>query len=104
MVKPENVFFVTQEIVFLGHLFSANGARIVPERTRAIREFPAPRDTEGFSRFVGMVNLYHKFIPRLADVAAPRNALRKKGVKFLWGEEQRNAFETLKRAISSRQY
>jgi hypothetical protein len=36
----------------------------------------------------------------LADVAAPLNALRKKGVKFVWGKEQQTAFDKLKEAIS----
>jgi hypothetical protein len=81
-VKPEKVVFATQEISFLGHVISPAGVRIDPERTRAIRDFPPPRDTKGINRFIGMVNFYHKFIPRLAEVAAPLNALRKKGVKF----------------------
>jgi len=90
----------TQEISFLGHLVSPAGVRIDPERTRAIREFPIPRDMKGIGRFIGMVNFYHKFIPRFADVAAPLNALRKKGTGYVWGQEQQDAFEALKQAIS----
>jgi len=99
-VKPEKVVFATQGISFLGHLVSPTGVRIDPERTREFREFPAPHDTRGISRFIGMVNFYHKFMPRLAGVAAPLNAMRKKGVKFTWGQEQQQAFEALKQAIS----
>jgi len=33
-------------------------------------------------------------------MAAPLNALRKKGVKFAWGQEQQEAFEALIQAIS----
>jgi hypothetical protein len=99
-IKLEKVVFATQEISFLGHLVSPAGVRIDPERTKAIREFPAPRDTRSISRFISMVNFYHKFIPRLADVAAPLNALRKKSVKFVWEKEQQEAFEALKQAIS----
>jgi hypothetical protein len=94
------VVFATQEISFLGHLVSPAGVGIDPERTRAIREFSTPRNTRGISRFIGMVNFYHKFIPQLANVTAPLNALRKKGVKFAWGQEQQEAFEALKQAIS----
>jgi len=47
-----------------------------------------------------MVNFCHKFIPGFADVAAPLNALRKKGMRFVWGQEQQEAFEALTRAIS----
>jgi hypothetical protein len=95
-IKPEKVVFATQEISSLGHLVSPAGVGIDPERTRAIREFPTPRDTMDISRFIGMVNFYHKFIPRPGDVAAPLNALRKKGVKFVWGKKQQEAFEALK--------
>ena len=47
-----------------------------------------------------MVKFYHKFIPRLADLVAPLNALRKKGMKFTWGQEQQEVFDALKQAIS----
>jgi hypothetical protein len=87
-VKPEKVVFAIKEISFLGYLVSPAGVRIDPERTRAIREFLIPRDAKDISRFIPMVNFYHKFIPRLADVAGPLNALRKRGVKFMWGQEQ----------------
>jgi len=99
-VKPEKVVFARQEISFLGHMVSPARVCIDPEHTRAIREFPTPCDTRGTSRFIGMVNFCHKFIPRLADVAAPLNALHKKGMKFTWGQEQQEAFEALKQAIS----
>ena len=98
-VKPEKVVFATRVIAFLGHLDSPAGVRIDPESMRVIREFPATRDIKGVSRFIGMVNFNHKFIPRLADVAAPLNALRKKGVNLVWGQEQQDAFQSLKRAI-----
>jgi hypothetical protein len=99
-VKPEKVMFATKEISFLGHIVSTNGVGIDPQRTRAIRAFTPPKDAKGISRFVGMVNFYHKFIPNLAEVAAPLNLLRKKGVKFKWDAEQQQAFEALKKAIS----
>jgi hypothetical protein len=74
-VKQQKVVFATEKISFLGHLISAEGVKIDPERTRANRDFPPPRDVSGISRFLGMVNYYHKFIPYLADMAAPLNAL-----------------------------
>ena len=70
-VKPEKVVFATQEISFLGYLVSPTAVRIDPERTRAIREFPTPRETRVISRFTGMVNIYHKFIPDLPTRRRP---------------------------------
>jgi hypothetical protein len=86
-VKPSKVVFAVQEISFPGHRVSLLGVSIDPDRTEAIRKFPPPKDVKGSARFIGMVNFHHKFIPHFADVASPRNALRKKGVKFVWGED-----------------
>jgi hypothetical protein len=100
-VKPSKVVFAVKEISFLGHHVSPLGVSIDPGRTQAIRDFPPPRDVRGIARFLGMVNFYHKFIPNLADVAAPLNILRKKGAKFVWQEAQQKAFDTLKMAIAN---
>jgi hypothetical protein len=80
-VRPDKIVFATQEIVFLGHKVSPAGVNIDPDRTRAIRDFP-PKDVSGVSRFIGMANFYHKFIPNFAAVAAPLNRLRRKGESF----------------------
>ena len=99
-VKPQMIVFANQEISFLGHLVSPGCVRIDPERRRPIRDFPIPQGTKGLARFIGMVNFYHKFVPRFADVAAPLNALRKKEMRFVWGQKEQEDFEALKRAIS----
>jgi hypothetical protein len=78
---------------------SSAGIAIDPERTRAIVDFPPPRDVKGIARFISMVNFY-KFIPRMTDIAALLNSLRKKGVKFEWGQFQQEAFDQLKQSIS----
>jgi hypothetical protein len=99
-VNPSKVTFAVQEISFLGHCVSSAGITIDAERTRAIVEFPPLRVVRGLALFIGMVNFYHKFIPRVADIAAPLNSLRKKGAKFEWGASQQQAFEQLKQALS----
>jgi len=42
-VKPQKLFFATQEISFLGHLVSTGCVCFDPERTTPIREFPIPK-------------------------------------------------------------
>ena len=53
------------------------------------------------ARFLGMVNYFHKYIPHLAEIAAPLNSSRKKGTKFEWSSRHQNAFEQLKESIIS---
>ena len=108
-VKPVSythlVNFAVTQFSFLGHIVKANGkVSIDPERTRAIREFLPPRDAKGIARFLGMINYFHKYIPHLAEIAAPLNTLRKKGVKFEWNEQRQTAFEKLKESIISVSY
>ena len=100
-VNPKKVKFAQTQISFLGHLISYKGVTVDPERTQGIRDFLPPKDAKGIGRFVGMVNLYRRFIPNAAEIAAPLNELHKKGAKFEWGEKQRKAFEALKEAIIS---
>lgn len=100
-VNPEKVQFCHEQISFLGHLVSNKGISIDPARTQGIRDFPPPKDGKGVARFVGMVNFYRRFIPNAAELCAPLNNLRRKGVKFVWGPEQETAFRRLKEAIMS---
>lgn len=100
-VNPGKVKFATDQLSFLGHKVSAHGVTIDPERTKSILAFAVPRNATEVARFLGMVNYFHKFIPNLANVAAPLNMLRKKGVKFEWTSEQENAFRRLQECIVS---
>lgn len=100
-VKPAKVNFLAEKLSFLGHLISSQGVTIDPDRTQKIRDYPVPKNAKGVARFVGMVNYFAKFIPACADLCAPLNHLRKKAVKFKWGDEQQQAFEKLKEKISN---
>ena len=48
-----------------------------------------------------MINFFSKFVPEFAEIADPLNTLRRKGVRFQWGEDQEKPFGRLKEAIAS---
>ena len=99
-VNPDKARFGVKQINFLRYLVTEDGIYMVPDRTRAIREFSQPKDTKGVARFIGMVNYFSKFIPKFSEIAAALNKLRKNGEKFSWGKEQQDAFVALKDAVS----
>ena len=99
--KLSKVQFATSQLSILGHVFTPYGIHLDPSRTLSIREFPTPKTAKDIARFLGMVNFFHKFVPNLAQIAAPLNALRKKGVCFQWGEAQVASFVQLKLAIAN---
>ena len=100
-VKLSKVQFATSLLSFLGHVITPYGIHLDPPRTQCIREFQTPKTAKDIARFLGMVNFFHKFVPNLAQIAAPLNALRKKGVRLQRGEAQAASFDQLKLAIAN---
>ena len=93
--------FGATELTFLGHIMSADGVKPDPRKIEAITKMPLPTSPAELQRFLGMVNYLGKFIPNLSDETAPLRALLKKGTEFLMQKPQIDAFEKLKRQISS---
>ena len=69
--KKKCVFGAT-EMTFLGHIVSAEGIKADPEKIKAITEMKTPENITELQRFLGMINYVGKFLPNLAEVAAPR--------------------------------
>ena len=93
--------FSQQRVKFLGHIIDETGVRVDPNKTRAIREFPAPRNVKELQRFMGMVNQVGKFIPGLADMNEPLRQLLCKDSAWHWGGEQQRSFEQIKDRLVS---
>jgi len=98
-LNPDKVVFGASEIKYLGHLISARGVSILPDRVDAIRRYLAPTNLRGLRRFMGMVGFYARFISRYSDIAVALHSSKRKGVPFVWGNQQQAAFETLKLAL-----
>jgi hypothetical protein len=98
-LNPEKVVFGATEIKNLGHLISGRGVKILQDRVLAVQQYPHPISLRSLRRFKGMVGFYARFIPGYGDIAVVLHGLKKKGVDFVWKEQQQEAFEALKRAL-----
>ena len=98
-VNPEKVILGSPKIKFLGHILSAEGIQVNPERIDIIQKFPRPRNLKAVRRFLGMTGFYARFIPNFSQVSHPLNKLKRKNVRFCWTEECEDAFETLKKSL-----
>ena len=72
-----------------------------PHKVQAIMEMPQPEDVAAIQRLLGLAQYLSKFLPHLSDITKPLRELTQKDTDWLWGPAQQNAFETLKRAVSS---
>ena len=99
--KLQKCKFMRKEIVFIGHLVSAEGLRPNPEKIRAIKEWGVPRKAKEVRSFVGLCSYYRRFIPHFATIAAPLHELQNKKTEFKWTLEAQASFDLLKKALIS---
>ena len=71
-----------------------------PGKTKAVDQIEAPKNVKELQAFLGLINYYRKFIPRMAEIAQPLTSLLKKGVQYEWTAECQKAMEILKGAVT----
>jgi len=98
-LNPDKVVLGAPEIRYLGHLISARGVRVLPDRVEAIGRYPRPHNLRSLRRFLGMIGFYARFIPRFSQMASVLHGLKKKGARFVWADEHAAAFDSLKQAL-----
>jgi len=97
----EKCTFCTNKVVFLGFVVSAHGVEVDEEKIKAVREWKTPQNVSQVRSFLGLADFYYQFVKDFSFIAAPINQLTKKDILFYWGEVQENAFEELKKRLTS---
>uniref|UniRef100_A0A8C7WMF3 Gypsy retrotransposon integrase-like protein 1 n=2 Tax=Oryzias sinensis TaxID=183150 RepID=A0A8C7WMF3_9TELE len=90
-----------QEVIFLGHVISANGISPDPSKTEAVKKMREPTNVSELRSFLGTVNQLGKFIPQLAERDKPLRDLLSKKIHWVWGIDQAQAFQDLKDSLAS---
>ena len=99
--KWEKCDFWTSSIKFLGHVVSKDGISVDPAKVEAVLEWPAPKNATEVRSFLGLAGYYHRFVEGFSRTAMPLMELTKKNVKFVWSSKCEEAFEELKRRLTS---
>ena len=73
--------FCTSQVKYLGYVVDSRGLHVDPKKTKAIDEYPTPRNLRQLRRFLGMVGWYSRFMADFAVDKAPLCALLGKNVK-----------------------
>ena len=80
----------------MGHLLTANGVVTDPNKVRAIRDMPTPRDVTSLKRFLVMVTYLAKFLPNLSSVCEPWRRLELKDAIWCWLPVHDEAIQSIK--------
>ena len=93
-------FWLT-EVKFLGHVESASRVSVDPEKVEVVMSWERPKSVFKIRSFLGMAGYYRRFIEDFSRIAAPMTRLTRKEVKFDWDDRCEEAFQELKRRLTS---
>ena len=96
--------FFSKTVDYLGHVIRPGHLAVAEKNTAAVRGATYPRTQTELRSFLGTCNVYRRFVPNFAHVAAPLNQLLTKGTDCDLPSptpEQWKAFELLKQALTS---
>lgn len=92
------------EVKFLGHVVSANGLSMDPEKVSAITEMPVPTKRKELRTFLGVVGFYRRFVKQMADIAKPLYDRVKETTTrapyIVEGSKEHESFNKLKKEIA----
>jgi hypothetical protein len=74
--------FWLEEIQFLGHVLSANGIVVDPNKVKYILEWKPPTTVHQVRNFLGLDGYYRRFIPDFSKLVKPITSLLKNDTKF----------------------
>ena len=101
-MKPKKCSFAQQEVTYLGHVISEAGISVDLCKVEKISNYPAPTNLKSLRQFLGLASYYRRFTPQFSKVAEPIYALTSKNTPFVWTSSCKEAFEQLKRLLTSR--
>ena len=100
-LKPSKCTLLQRKVTFLGFTVSSEGLGTDPSKVSAVQNWPTPENLRQSRAFVGLCQYYRRFVPNFSAIAAPLNALTKKGARFDWTTGCNDAFNALKDALIS---
>ncbi|KAK1684189.1 hypothetical protein QYE76_045037 [Lolium multiflorum] len=97
----EKCHFMVNEGIVLGHKISERGIEVDRAKVEAIEKMPYPRDVKGIRSVLGHVGFYRRFIKDFSKISKPLTNLLQKDVPFVFDDDCKEAFETLKKALTT---
>jgi hypothetical protein len=100
-INADKCVFAVPHVQFLGHAVSSSGVRPLVSHVEAIQAFPRPETVNDLQKFLGLLNIYRRFVPCAAHILKPlTDALAGRKKDLQWSQELQLAFDKAKAAIA----
>ncbi|GJT84769.1 putative reverse transcriptase domain-containing protein [Tanacetum coccineum] len=85
-----------KRVPFIGHVVNSDDIHVDPSKIEAVKNWEAPKSPKKVRSFLGLEGYYRRFIANFSKIATLLTVLTQKHKKYVWGDEQEVAFQTLK--------
>ena len=100
-LKPEKCVWEQPRMDYLGLILEEGVMCMDPAKIAGIATWPTPTSVKQVRSFLGFCNFYQLFIYQFSHIARPLNELTRKDTPWIWEGRQQEAFETLRKRITS---
>ena len=100
-VSEDKCEFCCSQVRYLGYSLDEKGLRPDPDRIAPIVNYPIPRTLKALRRSLEVVGYYARFLKRDSEIKVPLTKFLRKDQPYVWGDEQQEAFDALKEAVTS---
>ncbi|XP_052185189.1 uncharacterized protein LOC127796827 [Diospyros lotus] len=101
ILNYEKCHFMVEQGIVLGHVISKQGIAVDSAKVDIIASLPYPASVREVRSFLGHAGFYRRFIQDFSKIAIPLSHLLQKDVDFKFDEQCKQAFEELKRRLTS---
>ncbi|XP_061370447.1 uncharacterized mitochondrial protein AtMg00860-like [Gastrolobium bilobum] len=99
--KPSKCEFWLNSVKFLGHVISAKGVVVDPNKIEAVLDWKRPKTVTEVTSFLGLVGYYRRFIEGFSKMVLPLTRLTQKETPFVWTHEYEECFQELKERLTT---
>lgn len=100
-VKPSSMNFGNTHLRLLGHVISADGVAVDPEKQKMILDWPEPKTGDVLASALGLGAFLHDHIRHYADITAPLEAIKRCKGDIVWTDQLREHWRLFKRAFAT---
>src|SRR6266702_5913925 len=99
--KPEKCTFHAPSMDYLRVILEKGVTRMDPAKIVGVDMWPVPKNATEVQKILGFLNFYHPFIKGFTQIARPLHRLTRKDQEWYWGQEEQEAFDTLKGRVTA---